>query len=462
MIDTLWQINPTFQLNMEAGEELDAPTYSVSGSTAIVSIIGPTSKYGVPNTLSTQKVRENLRAAAADPEVDSILLYIDSPGGQVAGNHELVRDVREINKTKPIVAYADDQMASAAYAVAAQAETVIANENAMVGSIGTMSAMVDTSGMASSMGLKVHPLTTGGMKGAGMFGVEVTPEQVGYAQSLLDKVNDKFIDTVATGRNMDRNQVKQLADGRVHLAADAVQLGLVDKVGSIELAISETQNLSENRNSAMHSPMYSSGAGVDPALLASPVGETTEQQAPAQAAPPAAVEQQPEAPPAPPISQAASITEIEAACPNAPAEFVLGQLKADATVADAQSAYIVLLTEQLNAKPEATEPEPQPEAPAPAPAAEPEQAAPMPGVDPIPEPEDEQSSGGSMSEQWENAIANAKADLMNQAAINGQAIQPFELHRNAVLKANKDNPGLREAYLASQNPVPVKAPLPGK
>ena len=173
-------------------------------------------------------------------------MHVDSPGGEVSGNLDLAGDVRALSEIKPTFTYASDMLASAAYETASQTGRIYSNAGALVGSIGTMSSMIDASELAANMGVKVIPITSGGMKGEGMFGTPVTQEQINYRQGLINSMNNQFIEAVASGRNMDHNQARGLADGRVHMAADAVQLGLIDGVTSLETAISNLQNFTSS------------------------------------------------------------------------------------------------------------------------------------------------------------------------------------------------------------------------
>lgn len=210
--------------------------YEMSGRTAIVSIYGTMTKQGssFASGGSTVRARKALRNALNDPNVSSILLHIESPGGTVAGTKELADDVREAAKQKAVWAYIEDIGASAAFWVASQADQVFANDVAYVGSIGTYTVVDDWSKAYEEHGVKAHLITTGEFKGAGVAGVEVNDKQLAHWQELINKTNDLFLAAVQKGRNFTKAQTKQLADGRVHMAADAKDLGLIDGVQSLD------------------------------------------------------------------------------------------------------------------------------------------------------------------------------------------------------------------------------------
>jgi ClpP class serine protease len=117
------------------------PYRMTEAGTAVLGLTGPMTK--APQSwgsgTSTVSLRRRLRQAASDPDVKSIALVVDSPGGQVSGTFDLAKDIAAARDRKRVVAYIEDLGASAAYAVASQADAVYANENALVGSIGTYS-----------------------------------------------------------------------------------------------------------------------------------------------------------------------------------------------------------------------------------------------------------------------------------------------------------------------------------
>lgn len=180
---------------------------------------------------STDAVVKEIAEAEADPAVKAILLNIDSPGGQAAGMVDLFSAVA--NTAKPTAAYIGSIGASAAYWTAAGADQIFAGPLSIVGSIGTYMVVPDTSKAAAKAGVKVNVVSSGGMKGAGVPGTKVTPEQLADVQRVVNSINSHFIDGVTQGRGMSRARVAELADGRVHVGAEAKELGLVDGIGTV-------------------------------------------------------------------------------------------------------------------------------------------------------------------------------------------------------------------------------------
>jgi len=217
----------------------DQIMYGVEDGVAEISMIGTLTKYGssFSQNPGMVKLRRAVRMAAEDTRVASILLRIDSPGGSVAGTGDLAAAVAQAAKTKPVTAYIEDMGASGAYWIASQANRVVANENAIVGSIGTYAVVMDFSEHAKRVGVEVHVLKAGEFKGAGEPGTKITDAQLAEWQRVVEDLNEIFVRSVATGRSMGVEQVKALADGRVHVGANAMSLGLVDAIEPLETTV---------------------------------------------------------------------------------------------------------------------------------------------------------------------------------------------------------------------------------
>lgn len=206
---------------------------------AIIDLIGALQK-GVSkfdDTTSTVLARRMIREAANDDEIRGILLRIDSPGGTASGTMELADDVNFASTKKPIFAFGEDLVASAAFWIASQVDFFIANPMAQIGSIGTVLVLEDTSKKAEMEGIQVHVIATGPLKGAFADGAPITDEQLASLQTRIDDINKFFLAGVAKGRDMTPESVAEIADGRVMIAAKAKKAGLIDKVGSFADAL---------------------------------------------------------------------------------------------------------------------------------------------------------------------------------------------------------------------------------
>ncbi len=293
---TIEQTEPRASASSAYGAEY----HLTPGGVAIVSISGPMMKYvsSLSGGTSTVQSRRAVRAAVANKDVSAIVLQIDSPGGTVSGTFDLADDVAAANRKKPVVAYIEDMGASAAYAVASQCRAIFANRTALVGSIGTYAVIVDQSAQAAMIGWKVHVLSTGKFKGAGVAGTEVTAEQLAEWQRVVDELNEHFITTVAAGRRgLSEQQVRDLADGRVHVGQAAHALGLIDGIETFDAVVAQV------------SPTKQKGKRT--------MSQETTVEAPV----------------------AATLDELKVCCPGATDAWVLDQLGRKATLDQARSAW---------------------------------------------------------------------------------------------------------------------------
>ena len=165
-----------------------------------------------------------------------ILLYVDSPGGAVYESDEMYLKLMEYKeKTKrPIWAYFASQACSGGYYISLAADKIYANRNCWTGSIGVIVSLTNCKKLYDKLGIKEIDITSGKNKAMGSQGLELTKEQRGILQSLVDEAYDQFVGIVADGRKMDKSAVKKIADGRIYSAKQAKEINLVDEVGSLK------------------------------------------------------------------------------------------------------------------------------------------------------------------------------------------------------------------------------------
>lgn len=227
-------------LPLEAAQR-DEREYDIHEGVAIINLHGPMmkarSKFG---GVGTVQIRQQLRQASKDPEVRTIMLHVDSPGGHVAGTQELADEIFRIRESgKQIIAHIDDLCASAAYWAASQVLSITANPIAEIGSIGTIAVLEDHSAAMEKQGITVHIITTGAFKGIGVRGVPVTDEALAYLQDRVESLNTHFLAAIGRGRKKKDQQLMPWSDGRVHIAQTAVDMGLIDKIMSFEDALAQ-------------------------------------------------------------------------------------------------------------------------------------------------------------------------------------------------------------------------------
>jgi protease IV len=183
---------------------------------------------------------EKLESAAKDKRVKAVVLRINSPGGSVTASDSMYQEVLAFKcKTrKPVVAYFQDVAASGAYYLACAADEIIAQRTTVTGSIGVIMQMVDFTETMSKLGIGADAIKSGPYKDAGSPLRPMKPNERELFQGLVDGFYQQFVDVVACGRpNLSRPDVVKLADGRVYNAQQALESGLVDRIGTLTDAI---------------------------------------------------------------------------------------------------------------------------------------------------------------------------------------------------------------------------------
>lgn len=226
------------------------------GGIAVIKLNGPLTKHRtslseVFGGTSMTETRRAIRNAADDDSISGIMLHIDSPGGTVAGTHDLADDVRTAAGLKPLHAYIEDLGASAAFSIGCQASRLTVNRSGLVGSIGTIMVLHDSSEAADKIGVKVLVISTGFAKGTGIDGTEVTAEQLADTQRMVDSMFEQFRADVMRGRGLSEAQVNVLATGQVWVGARAVELDLADGVGSFDEALEALRSVASSQKKGL-------------------------------------------------------------------------------------------------------------------------------------------------------------------------------------------------------------------
>lgn len=185
--------------------------------------------------VSLESWMRTFRSAVADPDIASIIIDVDSPGGSVDGVPEAAAEIRSARDQKPITAIANTCAASAAYWLACQATEVVVSPSGWVGSVGVYSAHEDWSAYYEAEGIKTTLISAGKYKTEANSFEPLSDEARAYMQSMVDDYYGMFVNDVAKGRKVAVSAVKAgFGEGRMLLAKDAKAAGMVDRIDTYD------------------------------------------------------------------------------------------------------------------------------------------------------------------------------------------------------------------------------------
>lgn len=193
-----------------------------------------------------ERVRSQVRQARADDAVKAVILKINSPGGSVVASDQILQELQTLKEEgTPVVATFGEVAASGGYLVASRADRIVANPSTITGSIGAIMVVMNVEEAAGKLGIEPIVIKSGEFKDIGSPFSDMSEEERGMLQSLIDQAHQRFIDFVAEGRDMPRSEVENIADGRIISGSDALDVGLVDELGNLDHAISHAKELAD-------------------------------------------------------------------------------------------------------------------------------------------------------------------------------------------------------------------------
>jgi protease-4 len=210
---------------------------------AVISLTGPIQESPggllAPAGITPDLVRALLEHAEADGSIKAVVLRIESPGGAIAASQEIGDMIKDFEK--PIVVSMADMATSGGYYISAHADMIVAQPGTITGSIGVIFMHLNVDGLLEKLGIERETITGGEHKD--MFVTPLTPERRDLMQRIMDEAHDQFIQTVAEGRDLPLSEVRELATGELFIGTQALDLGLVDRLGGRQVAIDAAAEL---------------------------------------------------------------------------------------------------------------------------------------------------------------------------------------------------------------------------
>ena len=175
---------------------------------------------------------EALRKVANNNKSKALIVKINSPGGTYVGGEALYEAIRQVSKEKPVVALMGTTATSAGYMTALATDQIFARSSSLTGSIGVILQSVDITSMLEKIGVKPIVIKSAPLKAQPNPFENFSKTARKATESVVEDFYNMFIDIVSERRNLPRNKVKELADGRVFSGRQAQSLGLVDAIGA--------------------------------------------------------------------------------------------------------------------------------------------------------------------------------------------------------------------------------------
>lgn len=193
---------------------------------------------------SRDRFFELLDHVDADSNVKGLVIEVDSPGGAVTPSDEIYDRINDLKKRKAIPVYVSmsSLAASGGYYVSMAADQVYAQETTLTGSIGVLFQRYDLSGLGDKYGVRDGTIVSDGatFKAAGSMMKPLSPAEETYFKSLLNDAFAVFKDRIAKGRpGLSKSQIEEVANGKIYSAKQALQLGLIDKIGYLNDVVAD-------------------------------------------------------------------------------------------------------------------------------------------------------------------------------------------------------------------------------
>jgi protease-4 len=199
--------------------------------------IGVIPMSGVMDESTGRPVIEYLERWRDVGSIKAIVIHVNSPGGGTAIAQEIHDAIVKTRDKKPVVVSMAGVAASGGYYIACAADRIVANPGTVTGSIGTIMSFHTFQGVFDKVGIGTEVIKSGEFKDVGDYSREMTHEEELMLQSVVMDGYEQFVEAIATGRNMDKEDVYAVADGSIYTGLQAYNLGLVDTLGGLADAV---------------------------------------------------------------------------------------------------------------------------------------------------------------------------------------------------------------------------------
>lgn len=245
--DDISQLTLNDMLNVKDGkvEGSEIAIYYTEGD--IVQDPKAATMFGNNNYIASRKVCKDLENLMNDDDVKAVVVRINSGGGDAYASEQMWHQMSELRKVKPVVVSMGDYAASGAYYMSAPASWIVAQPNTLTGSIGIFAVIPDFSGLVTTkLGVRFDEVKTNRNSTFGnLMARPFNAEEKAMLQASVNRGYSLFRQRVADGRRLPVESVEKIAQGRVWLATDALNIKLVDQLGGIDDAVKKAAQLAK-------------------------------------------------------------------------------------------------------------------------------------------------------------------------------------------------------------------------
>ena len=216
----------------------DVPNFKATNKVAVIYAEGNIVDGSDSEGVAGDRFAKIIADVRADKDVKAVVLRVNSPGGSVMASEKIKAELDLLRENVPVIASYGDYAASGGYWISANCDYIFSNATTLTGSIGVFSMIPDIGGtIKNKLHVTVTPVKSNDH--ADMLGMmrPLTPKEEAYMQASVERIYTKFTSIVAEGRDMTVEAVDEIAQGRVWTGAEALEIGLVDQIGTLEDAI---------------------------------------------------------------------------------------------------------------------------------------------------------------------------------------------------------------------------------
>ncbi|WP_428330701.1 signal peptide peptidase SppA [Mucilaginibacter sp.] len=204
---------------------------------------------GEDNSIGSERISKALRQVRLDNKVKAVVLRVNSPGGSSLASDVIWREVMLTKKVKPIIVSMGDYAASGGYYISCAADSIIAEPNTITGSIGIFAVLPNMQKFFNDkLGITFDGVKTGKYADLGEVSRPLSPEEKAILQNQVNQGYDSFTKAVADGRHKTQAYINSIGQGRVWTGSQALKIGLVDRLGNINDAVSSAAKMAKLKN----------------------------------------------------------------------------------------------------------------------------------------------------------------------------------------------------------------------